>query len=556
VYDVGVQSDRLAEAEMKCGTTIRFGMVLFVGCVTSEASARQQLIFTGSGSNEQLGLELVAIGDRNGDGVSDFAAAANAAYAPTGARVTAYSGADGAVIGSIVGLASEWFGQAIAAGDTNGDGFLEMVITSPRATQTGIKIGKVGVYPVILGFSPLWEQFSTFSQGSDFRSVAVIDDRSGDGLPDVLIGTPSSANGPRIDILAGTTGATLSSIVSTPLFGNFGAEVSAMGDIDVDGTDDYAVAAPLQAKVTIHSGSDDGVLRTITWPFVESFGSSLATLGDASGDGVTDLAIGIPDSSLAGLLAGATLIVSGATGASHQLILPAGADLFGQFGLGLADAGDLNGDGRSDLVAGSPYPHVGANGGRVRVYSGANGALLRNYTEAQSSAFLGLESVAIGDLDGDGKFELALASPSWGTSVSSNQGRIVVVDPMCGQAESFGASCANSGTGIAIQVTLGGCFKSSESVSLELKGNANASAFVVVGLPGSPLPIGNGCQFHLAGPSLSFIPVTMPAIAGVALTIPATLPPSLGAGTFAVQAIEVSGNAPSSASSGVSMTLF
>ncbi len=85
---------------------------------------------------------------------------------------------------------------------------------------------------------------------------------------------------------------------------NFGAVVTTLGDIDDDGTSDFAVSAPGAlnddgrwegdaGSVYLFSGSSFTLIRTLT-DSTAGFGSAVVSLGDVNDDGVPDLAIGSP----------------------------------------------------------------------------------------------------------------------------------------------------------------------------------------------------------------------------------------------------------------------
>ena len=163
----------------------------------------------------------------------------------------------------------------------------------------------------------------------------------------------------------------------------------------------------------------------------DRFGAALAS-GDFDRDGFADLAVGVrfdrvgPD----GVRGGAVNVLHGsahgltAEGDQRwsQANLPGTPGRSDSFGAALA-AGDLDGDGYSDLAIGAPLETIGTaeNAGQVQVlYGGANGlvaagstVLTRAMTEAPGSAADRMfgRAVAAGDLTGDGIADLAIGAP-------------------------------------------------------------------------------------------------------------------------------------------------
>ncbi len=236
-------------------------------------------------------------------------------------------------------------------------------------------------------------------------TVAPAGDVNNDGIEDVLIGAPSGDQNARVrsgsayvvfgrtspgtvDLGSlGTDGFRIDGAGATALAGA-GADVAGVGDINADGFDDVAVGAPLAdpAGKAPNSGiayiifgksatTTIDLQNTATWDgfqvigsFSDWVGNTVAGLGDISGDGVPDVAIGATrDDENALANAGSVHIVFGVdppgttpatidieTLTSTQGYRIEGATANGWLGRALSPAGDVNGDGRNDLLAGAP----------------------------------------------------------------------------------------------------------------------------------------------------------------------------------------------------------
>ncbi len=155
------------------------------------------------------------------------------------------------------------------------------------------------------------------------------------------------------------------------------------------------------------------------------FGEVLADAGDVNGDGISDLLVGSPNADWGAASKGAVAIHSGADGT--RLNRWVGEHKGDQFGTSVAAAGDLNLDGMPDFLIGAKNAE-NSNGyatGAVYAYSGADGSLLKKWTGVQPGQGFGASVAAIQDLDADGIPDVIIGSPHR-TDAFSNSGTVEV----------------------------------------------------------------------------------------------------------------------------------
>lgn len=225
--------------------------------------------------------------------------------------------------------------------------------------------------------------FSGAAAGDQFGWVAEdIGDITGDGVHDLVITAPANdtggANRGRAYVYNGATGAEVfSPINGTVNGGRFGDAVNAAGDVNGDSVPDIIVGAPVtslnRGQVSVHSGVDGSQIHLwIGEVNGDRFGYDVAGLGDINGDGRSDLLIGARLHDTAATNAGRAYVYSGIDGALlHTIDGESGADSFGS---GVAAVGDLDDDGVTEFVVGAEAYGAGAGTGtgRAYVYSGAD----------------------------------------------------------------------------------------------------------------------------------------------------------------------------------------
>lgn len=314
-------------------------------------------------------------------------------------------------------------GRVASAGDVNGDGYSDFIVGAP-----GFDYGSTHVagYAVVVSGAtgePLF-RVDAGALGDNFGTdVGPVGDWNGDGRDDFFVGASGASPGGRtragsVYIYSGKDGTLLTRLDGPEDGDALGASAAGLGDVDGDGHPDIAAgatgASPVgrtnAGAVIVFSGATGLVLYRVEGAAANDvLGYSVRAVGDVDGDGKTDFVAGAPG--VTPNPTGTVLVCSGGSGAVlYTKSSPTPSDLLG---VSVAGAGDLDGDGRPDFMAGAPRANGGNlfQSGRVYVWSGATGELLYAFDGPVASGWMG-ESVAdAGDVDGDGRDDVILGAP-------------------------------------------------------------------------------------------------------------------------------------------------
>ncbi|WP_368396342.1 FG-GAP repeat protein [Streptomyces sclerotialus] len=328
-------------------------------------------------------------GDFNGDGYRDLAVAAPAAtvagHKNAGAVTVLYGSADGVSAArhatftqntaGVPGAAEtdDWFGLALSAGDFNSDGYADLAVGAPCEDVSGDTDG--GTVQILWGSASGISRAATVpdpapTKHDSFGNALAAGDFDGDK---------------KADLAVGTTAATLRVL---------------KGGFSTSGVP----AAKSAVTLPILSGSDAGIFRL--------------TAGQVNGDGRTDLVVdGFQDTPQGENYYNANYFLPGSSSGpsgSGMRKLPAGL---------ITAIGDTDGDGYGDLVTGVHWDDTvpgSTKGGKVNViYGSASGPTTRMDTITQETGAVPGNSergdvfgygVSLGDIDGDGRQDLAIGS--------------------------------------------------------------------------------------------------------------------------------------------------
>jgi hypothetical protein len=443
------------DADLPIGTT--FWRVRAVGGSVDLPSATWQMFVGPTIATVAADTGNVAQLDVNGDGYADLAVGSPSGGGGTAGKVQVFLGGAGGI--NSPGATSQEvdapdttdasFGSHVAAaGDINGDGFGDLVVSNIGGTVY-VYFGSInGLHPLVATAVQTIPTPTSAGTDSEFGStIGCAGDVNGDGYADIFVAASSQTVGGLQDVgsvyvflgsadgVQPTDASRVIEIDGIDAADSEFADGVNAADLNGDGYGDLIVASEfggpnMEGRLLVYLGGADGlqptavdrVLNVLGTDGDQSLFGAVISTSDLNGDGYSDILV-----SEWGYNASAgrvRVFMGGSAGITPQvpasvftIDAPDGAGV--QFGVALSGAGDLDNDGYGDFIVSEPGAGS-SSPGKVFVYYGAAlsaGASYRTPAQAitggdGNNVGYGLPAIGIGDSNGDGYCDVAVGASS------------------------------------------------------------------------------------------------------------------------------------------------
>jgi uncharacterized protein (DUF2141 family) len=305
----------------------------------------------------------IAIADVNGDGKLDLvvADACNDSYCKDGNWVAVLLGNGDGTFQKAVKRRSGGASWAVVVADVNGDGKPDLIVgnvcSGTNDIHTCTEGGSVGV---LLGLgNGEFKKAETYNMNEPGSYSLSVGDLNGDGKLDVIMTSfcteQGCANGGDIGVFLGNGDGTFQPVVTYMTGGR--ANAVAVADLNGDGKLDVAVANGGSDTISVFLGNGDGTLQTPTIYSLAGYAYAIA-IGDVNQDGKQDLIVTTGDYTAIGEV---SIFLGDGNGKFRSPIAYSTVE-YGAVSIAIAD---LNGDGRPDLAVANYCNSSACNAGQA-----------------------------------------------------------------------------------------------------------------------------------------------------------------------------------------------
>jgi len=420
--------------------------IILIGLINITSAQLPPIYIYNSGKGQEFGQAISSAGDVDNDNFDDIIV--GAPYNDSPGKVFVYSGQSGNPIWIINGETfADEFGFAVtSASDLDSDGYSDFAVGAPN--YNGLSLGwpeHSGRIYVFSGFTG--DTLYTFTGQSENErcghSISLNPHSVYSDFYHLLVGAPFSGieNSGAVHAIQADIGVWLGTIDGDDVGGSvvgerFGWAICPVIKSNQWGFNNHLYSAPFNDINGINAGAVYMQFEAIppSWESVHGFGAgdqlgySIASAGDVGHNDWGDYIAGAPYNDASGLDAGSAYIFE----PIDYLVKALNGESAGDhFGISVALAGDVNGDGFDDVIVGAPGNDAGGSmAGRAYVFSGKTSEmdLIRTFTGVAGEN-LGTKVAGAGDVNNDGYDDLIVSAvnlPQFGGRVYVYRGSCCV----------------------------------------------------------------------------------------------------------------------------------
>jgi hypothetical protein len=386
-----------------------------------------------SGGN---GANAIAVADLNGDGKTDLVVTNYCAYSSCtipGTNIgVLLQNPDGSFQTAVVYASGGLFADSVAVADVNGDGHPDIVVANCGSdTNSCVSTSNSGNVGVLIGNGDgTFQAVTTYATGGGgfgASSVAVAD--LGNGHLDLIVAGDCSGGG-CVGVLLGNGNGTFNSELTANGSGGLTALAVAVADVNGDGKRDVVVANECtndtctSSDVGVLIGNGDGTFGAVATYDSGGLFADGVVIADVNGDGKTDLIVANSSTSTSVDDGDVGVLLGNGNGTFQTAIhYPSGA-----FGAASVAVADVNGDGKPDVVVANcsaTSSSCTGGGGSVGVLLGNGNGTFQTAVPLSPGGNTPF-GIAVGDVNGDGRPDIVVAS-CFSSACGQGQGEVGVL---------------------------------------------------------------------------------------------------------------------------------